>query len=214
MCSTSETIKAGQSLNERQVVLANLCHLVAKAFDLPAHMDGGESACLRRVAASMDQPFQASAENLARSWEEALHDRLRLDLAYARLFLGPFEVLAPPYASFYLEPDHRLLGDVSQYATQAYAAAGLVAPPGPREAPDHIVCEMEFAYFLGFQTVTTGESIWRERQRAFWADHLLAWLPHFCEAVRRAETHAFYNALADSLVLLARSLDDTLLGES
>ena len=49
-----------------------------------------------------DPALQKAGLTLAQAWENAREDREALSLAYARLFLGPFVILAPPYASFLL----------------------------------------------------------------------------------------------------------------
>ena len=129
-----------------------------------------------------------------------LADREALSLAYAKLFLGPFEILAPPYASFYLEPDHRIMGYVSNQVAQLYAEAGLKPGPGPREAPDHAALEWEFVYFLTHQYLSTGEPIWRDRRTSFVRDHLARWMPEFCAAITQASLHPFYDAWAACVI--------------
>ena len=131
----------------------------------------------------------------------AFRDEDAFALAYASLFLGPFEILVPPYASMYLAPEQRLMGNVSLEVEQAYADAGLEPGPGPREAPDHVAIELEFMYYLAYQESTTGEATWLYRQRRYWTSHLGCWLPKFAELIADAQSHGFYSRLAELLTV-------------
>jgi TorA maturation chaperone TorD len=159
-------------------------------------MDGEPPRHLRLLAAELPAALREPALSVAKHWSEALDDREALSLAYARLFLGPFEILSPPYASFYLEADQRLMGEVSQHVAQAYSEVWLGPGSGPHEAPDHVALEWEFMYFLTYQYVTTGEAHWLERRQSFHIDHLNHWIPELSKAILKANEHSFYDALA------------------
>ncbi|MFQ5570339.1 MAG: molecular chaperone [Rhodothermales bacterium] len=191
--------------SQREVGRANLFHLLAKAFSSPLEMEEKYPDQLRQVALDLPVALQEAALALVRKWEEAFADREALSLAYARLFLGPFEIKSMPYASHYLEPDQRLMGEVSQYVARAYVQAGLGPGSGPHEAPDHVALEWEFMYYLTYQYVTTGEDSWIEQRDVFRVNHMNRWMPKLVEAMRSAHEHAFYEALAE---LTARVLDD------
>jgi TorA maturation chaperone TorD len=167
-------------------------------------MEPDDPARLREVTPELPGTLQEAARSLADAWEHGLIHRRDLSLAYARLFLGPFEILASPYASFYLQPDQRLMGPVSQSVAGAYAEAGLEPGPGPREAPDHVTLEWEFMYFLTYQHLVTGEDRWIERRRTFVSTHLARWMPSLADAIKRAGEHPFYDTLAALLTDLLR----------
>ena len=150
----------------------------------------------------------ALGKDLSIRAEAALADLEPVSVAHARLFFGPFEIQAAPWASFYLDPGQRLTGVASQYAARAYAEAGLgPSEDRPRGIPDHVTHELEFMYFLAFQEATTADHVWLERQRRFWNEHLGRWLPQFADAVERADTHPFYLALAVLLRAFCASED-------
>jgi TorA maturation chaperone TorD len=180
-----------------ETVNANLYLVLSRAFSSPTVMEQDDVARLRQLSPGLPAALQEAALSLADEWERGLTRREELALAYARLFLGPFEILASPYASFYLEPDQRLMGEVSRSVAGFYVEAGLDPGPGPREAPDHVALEWEFMYFL-----TTGEDHWIERRQAFAATHLARWIPSLAGAIKRAGQHAFYDALAVLLTSL------------
>ncbi|MBM2814760.1 MAG: cytoplasmic chaperone TorD family protein [Ignavibacteria bacterium] len=72
-----------------------------------------------------------------------------LMVEYARLFVGPFKVIAPPYGSYYLE-DCKLMGDSTIQVMNIYDHADLSINNTFKDLPDHIIAELEFLYFLFF----------------------------------------------------------------
>lgn len=200
MSSTSATIDPS-TMNSRSVdaietTRANLCMIMSRCFASPLSMAKEDVERLRKVTPTLPSSMRDTAESLAYEWEMALGDRETLSLAFARLFLGPVEILAPPYASFYLEHDHQLMGPVSQAVAHAYAAAGLEPGEGPREVPDHVSLEWEFLYFLTYRYITTGEKQWKERRHDFLSTHFTLWVPLLGQAIVRAGVHRFYDRLA------------------
>jgi len=186
-------------------VRANLWWLLSRAFCCPRDMDGSEPGRLMALSEQLMPQLRSRATRLAEQWQAGLADAQPMLLAYARLFLGPFEILAPPYASFYLEPDQRLMGPISVSVAEAYADAGLEPGPGPREAPDHVSLEFEFLYYLTHRTLTSEQPHWARLRSRFAHTHMAAWIPRLGSMIVHAETHPFYNELG---ALLAESADD------
>jgi len=73
-----------------------------------------------------------------------------LQVEYARLFVGPFHVEAPPYGSVYLETNGRLMGESTIAVKKFYQKYGLELDQDFSELPDHISAELEFVYYLLF----------------------------------------------------------------
>jgi TorA maturation chaperone TorD len=209
MSSTLETIdgdEAGLGLeHDGEATRANLYVVLSRAFASPAVMEPNDAERLRQIVPELPRALREPADALARAWDEGLLQQQQMLLAYARLFLGPFEILASPYASFYLEDDQQLMGPVSQAVAEAYAEAGLEPGPGPREAPDHAALEWEFLYFLTYQYLVTGDRQWAERRHVFVSTHVARWMPALGEAISRAQEQPFYDALG---VLLAALLKE------
>jgi len=132
----------------KEFIRGELARIVSIGLSSPLEMTGEEPKALRALATDAPVAWQSFINEMAREWERALKDRQRLSVAYARLFLGPFEILAIPYASFYLEPNQRLMGDISTWVAEQYAEAGLKPGTGAREVPDHAALEWEFFYYL------------------------------------------------------------------
>jgi TorA maturation chaperone TorD len=201
---SSEAATHGFAKSQQTAVArANAYHVLAQAFRDPEEWEPTLPATLREGLAHFGPALRARAAHAADAWEAALREREPAAVAHARLFLGPFELEAPPYASLYLDPERRLMGRVGQEVAHAYAEAGLGPGPGPREAPDHVTCELEFMYFLAFREATTGEPAWAERQGRFWRSHLGGWLPELARRIAEARAHPFYDALARLLEAFA-----------
>jgi TorA maturation chaperone TorD len=166
---------------------------LAEAFSPPATWSDEVTDQVLHAFGALDVVGAQLAEELRDELRRA--DRGELKVAHARLFLGPFEVQASPYASSYLEPDGGLMGPTSRRVAELYAAAGLGPGEGPREVPDHLLSELEFMYFLSFQEVAEGAEPWREQRRRF-VSHVASWLPRMLELVLAAEVHRVYAALA------------------
>lgn len=195
MSTTSVTSEAATPLAAR----ANGYNLLARCLSLPRAWDAGLAEQLRTGLSELGPALAGSAELVATALESARADRESVDLAYARLFLGPATIDASPYESAYLEPDGRIMGDVSLLVARAYAEAGLEPAPGPREAPDHVTHELEFLYYLAFEELSTTDPVWAARREAFWNEHAGLWLPRFAEAIRAARRHEFYDAFGELL---------------
>ena len=189
---------------------ANAYHSLALALAPPNDWPASLATELREGLAPLGGELADRADELADEVEDAKNRWNDLSVAYAKLFVGPFEVQAAPWASLYLDPSQQLMGEVSQYAAHAFAEAGLGPSRERKDAPDHIRHELEFMYYLAFQEATTGEPVWRERQQRFWNDHLGRWLPELANAVARARLDPYFENLAAALLAFARAEESQL----
>lgn len=203
MSSTSATIELPA------IARANLCHLLSRAFASPLEMNEQQPEQLRALSEHLPGELHAPAARLADTWREALRDSEAMSLAYARLFLGPFEILASPYASFYLEPDQQIMGPVSNHVAQVYAQAGLQPGQGPREAPDHVALELEFMHYLAHRHAATGDEGFLDQYNDFIATHAGKWMPALAAAIARRSDHPFYLALAELLGEVLTGIGDS-----
>ncbi len=127
-----------------------------------------------------------------------------LSVEYAKLFVGPFELKAPPYGSVYLDKEKRVMGDSTMEVIKAYQKQGLSIDDEFKELPDHISAELEFMYYLVHREVEAlkeGDKKralkWIEPQEAFLSTFLKPWVPHFCEKIKEGTDNQFYKSLAD-----------------
>ncbi len=122
-----------------------------------------------------------------------------LAVDYAKLFVGPYGLLAPPYGSVYLE-DGRFMGDSTVAVRTLYDQEQLALVV--KDAPDHIAMELEFMHFLILRLIEAAESsdteqvsIYRQKQRSFLAVHLGGWIPQFTENIEKHAQTSFYRTL-------------------
>jgi TorA maturation chaperone TorD len=127
-----------------------------------------------------------------------------VSVEYAKLFVGPFELKAPPYGSVYLDKGGRVMGDSTMEVIKAYQEQGLSIDDEFKEVPDHISAELEFMYYLIYKEVEAlkrGEKKkalkWIEPQEAFFNTFLMPWVPAFCVRIKQGTDNEFYKSLAD-----------------
>jgi len=142
------------------------------------------------VGAGLAQLARASAGgNLA---------ELKVD--HARLFIGPYKLLAPPYGSVWLE-DGVLMGNSTMDVENFYRRQEVEA--ASRDVVDHITAELEFMCVLvarEFDAASAGDldaaDGYRQTQKKFLGLHLGAWIAEFTDSVREHAETEFYRTLA------------------
>jgi TorA maturation chaperone TorD len=148
----------------------------------------------------------STAADAARGMLVALSENSdeELKIEHARLFVGPFELLAPPYGSVHLENKRRIMGDSTMAVKKVYQDAGLNLEE--KEAPDHIAFELEFMHFLCLKeaeaAVKDNNLLVHElaqKQSQFFNALLAPWITDFCSVIRNGCENGFYTALADCL---------------
>lgn len=129
-------------------------------------------------------------------------EQMKID--YAALFVGPFELLAAPYGSVYLDRDRRIMGDSTMAVLQLYREAGLKVDV--KDAPDHIAIELEFMHYLYSQEDNAVQDGDRELEinmanlrTHFMNTCLMPWVHSFCQSIKNGTTNLFYVSLADCL---------------
>ena len=128
----------------------------------------------------------------------------QLQVDYAALFVGPFELIAPPYGSVYLDGARKIMGDTTLQVRRLYRENGLELEAS--ELPDHIAIELEFLYFLCVletEAIVAGETGEQQRaaavRREFLHRFLAPWTRAFCRAIAQGTDNAFYGSLGRCL---------------
>ncbi len=123
---------------------------------------------------------------------------------YARLFVGPHDLKAPPYGSVYLDAGRRVMGDSTLEVMKWYSREGLTVDGDFNELPDHIAAELEFMYYLVYKETEAWERSERERamqfistQDEFLRTVLGQWVQPFCSAINEHTDNEWFTALAD-----------------
>lgn len=161
---------------------------------------------LLALASSLPSPELAEAvSNSEAPFASPPLDLKALIPEYHRLFVGPGPLPAPPYESVYRE-GWRVMGETTREAERQYAAAGYTLDPSLAELPDHAAAELVFMAVLCEEEATAWEAedvsaalAWLEREKAFLRDHLVQWIPAFCDGLVTSTEAPFYRQVAVAL---------------
>jgi len=151
-------------------------------------------------------------ETFLQSSEEKLIEDLAVE--YARLFLGPGKHISP-HESVHHQREDGDWGTLWSAATvevkKFIEATGLNYQPDYKGFPDHISVEFELMEALARREAQawaeSDEAIARNCvtvQKKFLEEHLIQWIPDFCENVTQQTELPFYRAVAE----LTRSFID------
>lgn len=175
---------------------ANVYRVLADCFLPPEQLDRAALGLLDGELDRISPGLKSQAQALCRlfpspgdpTWET-------LRVAHARLFVGPFDLLAPPYGSVYLDGERLLMGPSSLDVQRHYAAAGVDMPEAAGGPPDHVAVELEFMYFLAYQSAATHEARYLDASRTFLHEQLGRWFPAFSTRIQEYGSHEFYRQL-------------------
>lgn len=167
-----------------------------------------QESLFENLTASLEQVCPDAAPFSNRMKEVFLrHTSEDLSVEYARLFVGPYALKAPPYGSVYLDRERRVMGDSTMEVMQIYQKEGLSIDDQFKELPDHISVELEFMYYLAHKELealkaSETREVHRltETQKLFLSKFLKPWVPPFCENIKKGTDNEFYRALADCLL--------------
>lgn len=174
----------------------------ADALRLLSYLFDSPSPALAEPLAELAELYEGDAEaqallcEMAAEFDGGEEALVALKVDHAKLFIGPFDLLAPPYASLYLESGNRVDGQVTRHIARCYAEGGLQREGGRTQPADHVAFLFEFLYYLLYRSVRDGDSAMVERAEQFACAYVLSWTPRFFEAMREGAQTPFYRALA------------------
>lgn len=117
----------------------------------------------------------------------AVDDWSAVEFSFNRLFVGPRALLAPPYASIYLDGDNtRLMNESTMKIRQLYELVGLVSPWLNKIPDDHVALELDALWQIEAAMESVDSSQLKD-VHAYLLTHLQAWVPLFHERVRAIE---------------------------
>jgi len=179
-----------EQLLTREVLRADIYRILAECYRSP---DEG----FLRALGCLGTPGEATLDRIVQA--AATGEIAKLQIDHARLFIGPYKLLAPPYGSVYLE-DGVLMGNSTVDVEDFYREEGMEA--SDQEVPDHIAAELEFMYVLigkEIEAVEAGDfdtaNRYRQKQKAFLGVHLGAWTAEFADRVQQNAQTEFYRTL-------------------
>lgn len=185
---------------------------LAACFYQPKKETLGAEHFFSALALNLQQVCPAAAP-FARQMEESLaaSTEEELTVEYARLFVGPFGLKAPPYGSVYLDGDRTVMGPSTMETIQVYEQEGLTRDEGFHELPDHIAVELEFMYYLSYRRVEALQKgdlargdAYLLKQEQFRTRFLGKWVPPFCDHIQKETDNGFYGALAECVAAFVR----------
>lgn len=182
----------------------DLCRFLSACFYEPAPEFEEEKLfdSLVIAATQIDQTLADHALKLRAAF--GAQDLQTLLVDYTRLFLGPVEVLAQPYGSYWLDAPVATEDNPPSPVLALYGEGGFEVGDDFGELPDHVAVELEFLYLLTYnknQALEAGNSeecaAIESVKRRFLDEHLGAWVAPFCAAIRAGAETVFYRELAD-----------------
>ncbi|MFA7405188.1 MAG: molecular chaperone TorD family protein [Pelobacteraceae bacterium] len=179
------------------------CRLLAACYYPPTAAFLEENCC-DSLATLLAETAPEAARHAADAANLIKNNSLEeLAVEHARLFMGPFQLVAPPYGSIYLDDAKTVMGESTARVSAFYRANGLQLADDFHELPDHIAVELEFLSYLAHRQREAGEAGNHgeaERlngvQQEFLTTYLQPWLEPFTTAVINDGESPFYQAVA------------------
>lgn len=177
---------------------------LAACFYIPRKEMFLQEDLFKNLTESLRKSSPDSAEFSVRMGEAVMqYSNEDLSAEYAKLFVGPYEIKAPPYGSLYLDSGKKIMGDSTLEVTRIYQSTGLSIDDEFKELPDHITVELEFMYYLTYREAEALEKAGIDeasgylRTQALFLDNFLGrWIQPFCRKIKEATDNGFYRALA------------------
>lgn len=188
----TETLTADELLADEEC-RANSYKLLAECFQTP-----DEELITLIEDIEREEDLRLAVQSIT---DEVPEDIESLRVEYAKLFVGPFEVLAPPYGSVYLDNSERVMTDSTMDVMDRYREVGLDTDID--EPADHVAAELEFMYVLVVREIEAisksnhDDAVeYLRRQQDFLNRHLGRWIADFTDEVTDYAETDFYRTLA------------------
>jgi len=178
--------------------------LLSRCYDREvdkALLDGLKDMRFAEAMDAMDLPFNQAE---LRRPDERLLEELAVD--YAWLFLGPGEHISPHESV--QRPDvaqasRQFWGKATGQVKQYIETCGFVYDADFNGIPDHIGVELEFMAHLCMAEAEAWQkrqlsqaAVFERYQKQFLEEHLLIWVPPFCEKMARRAQTSLYRFIA------------------
>jgi TorA maturation chaperone TorD len=164
-------------------------------------------ACIENLRSLLNELLQTIPKNalefpILMALKPQLNYNEELETEYSRLFILAFPNKAvQPFASYWLESDHSLMGNSTLEIKHKMAEHGIEVAENSGLLPDHIVSELEFIAYLASQDDEKA----RQTQRQLLEQHCAHWMPLFIEALNKANPMPYYQLAANFLKQLIPS---------
>lgn len=122
---------------------------------------------------------------------------------YARLFLGPKQLVAPPYESVYRSCNRQMYGDETEHVRMFYENAGMMMQKKAKLPEDFIGIELEFMYWMShrmYQALEQGQEEQAVKmaiyQYEFLIQHMIEWIPDFSKDIIEGTSMEYFKVSA------------------
>ncbi len=190
-----------------RMAFADIFRVLSANFYLPDKALYVEEELFENLVSLLDSVcsnVKSHAQKMAKAFMAYPEEDLLVE--YARLFVGPNKLQAPPYGSVYLEEGNHVMGYTTLAVRKMYEEAGLSLNNDVKQPDDHISLELEFMYYMIHKELEAWEKgnkeqegQWRKQQKLFLVSYLAPWVPAFAERIRQGSENSFYTSLADCL---------------
>lgn len=172
---------------------------------------------VQRIVTSQSFPFVHENESILQGIDQVKHylaandvlsEQVYSDLHwdFTQLFIGPYELPAPPWESAYCNDEHLLFQEETLAVRKAYVKYSFLPVQLGHEADDHLGIELDFMFRLNDLALAEIENKNADSlrqnlidQKLFLETHLLKWIPALCKAVIQNAHTEFYQGLAKVL---------------
>ncbi len=152
-------------------------------------------------------------ERAIREWNEFMDKYRGKDLEityqelaaeYAFLFIGPRPRNVHPYESVYRDTltiggqtfKNLLMGESVDKVHTFWLEAGVRSVHSRNYPPDHVGLELSFMAYVGQKYLENGSNTYLTIARKFLKEHLLHWVPQFCNDLMNVLEAHFYKIVA------------------
>lgn len=119
------------------------------------------------------------------------------------LFIGPHDLLAPPWSSVYLDSGKMIFGPSALAVKDLFLTQGFIIPEGNAEPSDHVAYEWQFMADMAKRVVIalragnmTDVDCSARVRAEFFASFLKPWMGPFCKKVSNGAKTNFYRRLS------------------
>lgn len=123
----------------------------------------------------------------------------KLKSEYTKLFVGPLELVAPPWESIYNGEDAMLFQESTLRVREFYRSFGLIPEGYPRVADDSLALELAFMTELAnrsLKALADGDDAALKKNLngsgVFLRSHMLTWIPKFLTKMANAPSDYMY----------------------
>jgi len=138
-----------------------------------------ESSDIAKACIALSHECTASVPLAATDWQD-------VEFGFNKLFVGPQALLAPPFASIYLESEPHVMGETTLMVRRLYQTVGLVSPWQDKIPDDHIALELDACLHMRLGLLQSGSAKLGDIYSYFLNEHMARWVPAFsariCEA--------------------------------